>query len=144
MLKGIIFSLLAGLMIAFQSVFNARLSDQIGLWHTNALVHGSGAILAVIILILVSNNINYSKLTSVNPLFLIGGILGVIIVFSVMQGVSGLGASYSLTIVIVSQIIATFIFNYFGYFGEKIIIYSPTKIFGLIIMIIGIVIYQLR
>ncbi|MGM0410001.1 MAG: DMT family transporter [Bacillota bacterium] len=144
MIKGIFFSLLAGLMIAFQSVFNTRLSDEIGFWHTNTLVHASGALLAFLVLIFISKDINYSKITNINPIFLIGGFLGVFIVFSVMQGVSGLGASYSLTLVITAQILATFIFNYFGLFGEKIINYSASKILGLFLMIIGLIIYQLR
>ncbi|MFW5787485.1 MAG: DMT family transporter [Halanaerobiales bacterium] len=143
MIQGMIYSVVAGVMIVFQSVFNARLSERIGLWHSNAFVHGSGMLLALVILLLVKRSIDFSKLGEIPPYYLLGGVFGVIIIFSVMQGVTGLGASYAITIIVVTQILVSYFINNFGIFGEQVIKASPDKIFGLVLMIIGLIIYQL-
>lgn len=142
MVQGVIFSILAGIMVSLQGIFNTRASEHIGLWHTNVLVHGSGFVLALIILIAI-NKVTFSNIKSVKPYYLIGGILGVIIVFSIMKGITDLGASYAITILIVTQIVANALINYFGIFGEHIIHFSWTQILGLILMIVGIFLYQL-
>ncbi len=142
MLQGVIFSILAGVFIALQSIFNARLGEAAGLWPSNAFVHGSGFIFAFIILLVVGSSINISSFTTIKPYYLLGGVLGVGIIFSVMQGVTLLGASFAITIVIVTQVLLSFFVNYFGLFGEPIIAISLPRIIGLILMITGLIIYQ--
>jgi len=142
MLQGVLFSILAGIMVSLQGIFNTRASEHIGLWQINTLVHGSGLILAVIILVTFSKG-NFANIKNVNPYYLIGGFLGVIIVFSVIKGISALGASYCITILIVTQIIANALINYYGVFGEHIIYFSWTKIIGILMMIVGVLLYQL-
>lgn len=143
MVRGILFSILAGLFIALQSIFNARLGEAAGLWPSNAFVHGSGFIFASLILLLVGSNINISSFTTIKPYYLLGGVLGVGIIFSIMQSVSLLGASFAITIVIVTQVLISFFINYFGVFGEPIIAVSLPRIIGLILMISGLIIYQI-
>lgn len=142
MLYGVLFSILSGILVSLQGIFNTRASEHIGLWHTNTLVHGSGFILAFIILLAV-NKVSFANIRNVNPYYLLGGVLGVVIVFSVMKGISALGASYAITILIVTQILANALINYFGIFGEHIITFSWSQILGLFLMIAGIMLYQL-
>ncbi|ABR49250.1 protein of unknown function DUF606 [Alkaliphilus metalliredigens QYMF] len=139
---GVIFSLLAGLMITLQSIFNARLGEKLSFWHTNAFVHGSGLIVAFIIL-LFNEKLNFTPIKAVNPHYLLGGAMGVVIIFSVMKGITDLGASYAVTILIVTQIIATAVINYFGVFGEPIIVFTGIKVFGLLLIVSGLLVYQL-
>lgn len=143
MLRGIIFSILAGLLISLQGVFNSRLGEKIGFWQTNAFVHITGFILALILL-LFFGNFNFTNLKDVNFLYLIGGFIGVVIVLSVMNGITTLGASYAVTIILVTQIFVNFIINKYGIFGEAVIQYSFAQFFGLILMIIGVIIFQLN
>ncbi len=144
MLQGIFFSILAGIFIALQSIFNARLGEAAGFWNMNAFVHGSGFIFALFILLTFSRKINISAFTSIEPHYLLGGVLGVGIIFSVTQAVTLLGISIGITIVIVTQILAAFIINYYGLFEEPIITVSLPRLIGLAMMIAGLVIYQLH
>jgi len=141
MLYGMIFSVLAGVMVSMQGIFNARLSDKIGFWHTNTFVHGSGFVVAFIIMLLFEN-LNFSPLKEVQPYYLLGGAMGVVIIFSVINGISSIGASYTITLMIVTQIVFTAGINYFGYFGEPIIMLSLRKVVGLALMLSGLVLYQ--
>lgn len=46
---GVLISILAGVAMSFQGVFNTKLSEKIGLWETNTFVQGSAFIVTLII-----------------------------------------------------------------------------------------------
>ncbi|HPW41767.1 MAG TPA: DMT family transporter, partial [Bacillota bacterium] len=104
-MKGIIYAIAAGIFIAMQQVFNARLGEKAGLWETNTFVHGSGFVFSLIILMIAGNG-SFAKIGEMNRLYLLGGVLGVLIVFSAMIAVSALGATYSIAVLLVAQLIA--------------------------------------
>ncbi len=141
MITAVFYSLIAGIAISLQSIFSARLSEKIGFWEANAFVHGSGFVLAII-LALFFGKINFEVFKEVNPIYLTGGLIGVLIVFSVSKSVSGIGASYGITIMLVTQVIFALIFQTFGFFGEKVIQISPMKGLGIVLLVVGLIIFQ--
>lgn len=143
MTKGIIFSIAAGLCISLQGVFNTRLGEKLGFWETNTFVHGSGFALTLVIMLLYGTG-NFSGIGEVKKLYLLGGFLGVIIIFSVMNAISALGATYCIAILLVTQLVAATVIDSFGLFGSPVIGFSMTKLVGLAVMIAGIVIYKLK
>ena len=76
---GVIFSILAGMAMSVQGVFNTRLSEKIGLFESNLLVQG-GAFLLSIMAWLILGNGSFGELRQVNRLYLCGGVLGMILV----------------------------------------------------------------
>ena len=143
MVEGLIYSFVAGLFIVLQSVFNARLGETVGTWPSNVFVHGSGFLFALFVLMMISRQVQFENFREVPPYYLLGGVFGAIIIFSVMQGISILGVSYAITIIIVTQVVGGFIIDYFGLFGEAIATVNLSKIIGLILMIVGLIMYQL-
>lgn len=142
-MKGILFSIVAGVFISLQGVFNTRLGEKIGFWEANTIVHSSGLALTVIIL-LSTGSINFAGIGEVNKLYLLGGTLGVFVVFSVMNAISALGATFCVAILLITQLIAATIIDSFGLFGSPIMKFDITKFLGIAIMIMGIVIFKLR
>mgnify|MGYP000217447527 CR=1 FL=1 len=71
MFYGVLFSIFSGILVSLQGIFNTRASEHIGIWQTNTWVHGSGFILAFILLIAV-NKVSFSNIKNVN-LIIIGG-----------------------------------------------------------------------
>ncbi|MEK6266599.1 MAG: DMT family transporter [Clostridium sp.] len=138
---GLIFSIIAGISMSFQGVFNTRASEKIGLWETNVFVQGTGFILTLIILLIAGNG-NFKAIKEVNKLYLLGGILGAIIIFSVMQGISRLGATYSIATILVAQLLAACLIDCYGVFGAQQIKFTLYKFIGIGTMIIGIVIFE--
>lgn len=127
--------------MSLQGVFNTRTSEKIGLWETNVFVQGTGFILTLIILFMTGNN-NFKAIKEVNKLYLLGGILGAIIIFSVMQGISKLGPTYSISTILVAQLLAAGLIDSFGIFGAQQIKFTLSKFIGIGIMIVGIVIFK--
>ncbi|WP_281419348.1 DMT family transporter [Clostridium psychrophilum] len=138
---GIIFSIIAGISMSLQGVFNTRVSEKIGLWETNVFVQGTGLILTFIILLIAGNG-NFKAIKEVNKLYLLGGALGAIIIFSVMLGISNMGPTCSISIILVAQLLAAGIIDSFGMFGAQQIKFALSKFVGLGIMVVGIIVFK--
>ena len=142
-MKGILFSIAAGVFISLQGVFNTRLGEKIGFWETNTFVHASGLVFTLIMLLAAGTG-SFARLGEVNKLYMLGGVLGVLIIFSVMNAISALGATYCIAILLVTQLIAATIIDSFGLFGSPVIKFDITKLLGIAIMIAGIVVFKLK
>ncbi|TYB91343.1 MAG: DMT family transporter [Kosmotoga sp.] len=144
MITGLFFSILAGIVIAAQSVFSARLGEKVGFYGANFLIHGTGFLLAMLLLFLFGKGeLSLNSLKELNPLYATAGFIGVVIIFSIAQGVSKLGASRGVLIIVITQIILALIINVNGWFGEQQLSLTPAKGIGLVLMITGIIVYQL-
>ena len=82
---GFIYSVVAGIFMSIQGVFNTRLGEKIGLWETNTLVQGIGFIITLIIMLFAGEG-NIKNITTANKLYLLGAPLGVGITFTVKIG----------------------------------------------------------
>jgi transporter family-2 protein len=127
--------------MSLQGVFNTRVSEKIGLWETNVFVQGTGLILTLIVL-LVAGNGNLKAIKEVNKLYLLGGVLGAIIIFTVMKGISSLGPTYSIATILVAQLLAAALIDCCGMFGATQIKFALNKFIGIAIMIAGIVVFK--
>lgn len=138
---GVLLSILSGICMSLQGVFNARLSSKIGLWETNVLVQGTGLIITLVVLLIAGNG-NFKNLKSVNKLYLLGGALGVVIIFTVMEGINKLGPTYAIASILIAQLISAGIIDAFGLFDSTKINFSASKFIGVGIMILGIIIFK--
>ncbi|MGE5629828.1 MAG: DMT family transporter [Caulobacteraceae bacterium] len=142
-MRNIIFPILAGIFIALQGIFNARLGEKIGFWETNTVVHATGLTLSIIILTFAGNG-SFLRIGEVNKLYLFGGALGVMIIFSVMKGIAALGAAMTVAVLLVTQLLVATAIDVFGLFGSTPIKFDYTKLLGLIIMTVGIIVFKIR
>lgn len=140
---GIIYSIIAGVSMSFQGVFNTRLSDKIGTWGTNVLVQGIGLAITALVL-LITGDSNFKNLKNSNKLYLLGGVLGAIIIFTVMRGIKSLGPTCSIGIILVAQLTSAAIIDAFGLFDTPQVKFGITKFIGVIVMIVGILIFRCK
>ncbi|MRN52625.1 DMT family transporter [Paenibacillus monticola] len=140
-MAGIFYSLLAGIVIAIQGAMNTRLGEKVGFWLTNSFVHGSGFIVSFIIYLFIRDG-HLGQFQSVNKGYLFGGALGVLIVFSVMQGMGRLGTAYSVAFILVAQLIFALIIDSMGLFGVTKTPLQWNKLAGIGVMIGGILIFK--
>lgn len=140
---GILFSIIAGISMSIQGVFNTRLGEKIGDWETNVVVQGSGLVVTLLILLIFGNG-HFSNIKQVNKIYLLGGVFGVVIIFSVMKGISALGATYAIGTILVAQLIAAAVIDIFGIFGTNKIPFHFTQIIGIILMIVGIIVFKYK
>ncbi|SKA88854.1 transporter family-2 protein [Clostridium sp. USBA 49] len=139
---GVIFSIIAGIAMSLQGVFNTRLGEKIGTLETNVIVQASGLLLSIIVLLIWGNTGNFKNIKYANKLYLLGGALGVIIIITVMMGIKSLGPTYAISIILVAQLIGAALIDALGLFDSTKIVFATNKIIGVIIMTVGIIIFK--
>ncbi len=138
---GIICAIISGIAMSIQGVFNTRLGEKIGLWETTALVQAIALLCSLIILFLFGDG-SFSNLKTTNKFYLLGGVLGVVITYTVIKSVGNMGPTLGIGIILIAQLLSAAIIDAFGLFGSEKIKFSLNNFIGIAIMIIGIVIFK--
>ena len=138
---GAIYAIIAGLFVSVQGIFNVRLSEKVGFWLTNAIVHGSGFVLSLMIFWMMKDG-NLHKIASVNKLYLLGGCMGVVIVFTAMKSVIALNPAYAIAILLIAQLLGTLAVESLGLFGVDRTPLSANRLIGIAVMIAGVVVFK--
>lgn len=138
---GIICAIISGIAMSVQGVFNTRLGEKIGVFETTLLVQIIALITSLIVFLIWGNG-SFSNLKDANKLYLLGGILGVVITFTVIASVGSMGPSLGIGIILVSQLLTASLIDAFGLFGNEKMSLSLNHFLGIAIMIIGIIIFK--
>ena len=136
-----IFAIISGISMTLQGVLNTRLSSKIGIFETNVIVQGTALLLTLIISFFFGKG-DYRMIRDVNKFYLLGGVLGVIIIFTVMKSIDSMGATYAIAVILVAQLISAAIIDALGLFGSEKISFNLKEVFGVLIMISGIILFK--
>jgi transporter family-2 protein len=140
-MKGIIFAFLGGAFVTLQGIANTVISEDIGTWQAATITQFTGFILAFLILMFVRDG-KWQGFKQVKPLYLIGGALGAIVIFSSVTSIQRIGVTLSISTILIAQLTLTFIIDSSGWFGlEKQKMKLPQFI-GIGMMIVGVVILR--
>ena len=138
---GIIFSIIAGISMSVQGVFNTRLGEKIGIWETSVVVQSIALAIALIATFIVGDG-SFKAIKEANKLYLLGGVLGAIITFTVMHGIGSLGTTLAVAIILVAQLTAAALIDNFGLFGASCVKCGSRQFIGVVIMLIGIIVFK--
>lgn len=137
----IFFAIISGISMSIQGVLNTQLSSKIGLFETNVFVQGTALVLTLILSFFFRNG-DYRELREVNKLYLLGGVLGVIVIFTVMKSIGSMGATSAIAIILIAQLVSAALIDAFGLFNTKQVSFGLKEIFGVLIMISGIIVFK--
>ena len=127
--------------MSIQGVLNTQLSSKIGLFETSVFVQGTALVLTLILSFFFRNG-DYRELREVNKLYLLGGVLGVIVIFTVMKSIGSMGATSAIAIILIAQLVSAALIDAFGLFNTKQVSFGLKEIFGVLIMISGIIVFK--
>jgi transporter family-2 protein len=139
---GIIIALLAGLLMSVQGVFNTRVMDSSNMWATNSWVHLTAFIASISIWFFTGRENLLSVFNVSNKLYLFGGIIGAFITFTVIKSISSLGPAYATMLILLAQLLISCLIESFGLFGTEKMCFEWSKLFGVALMIVGIIIFK--
>ena len=137
----IILAIISGAAMSVQGVLNTRLNEKIGLWEATTIVQGIAFGLSLIVMFFIGKG-NMKELASINKVYLLGGVLGVIITFTIIKTVAGLGPTYGIATIFVSQLVVAALIDAFGLFGTPKLTFSLNEFIGVGVMIVGIIIFK--
>lgn len=140
-MKGLLFALLAGAFITLQGVANTRISASIGTWPAAALTQFIGFVAALIIWTLVRDG-GRRELGQVPPLYLGGGALAAIIIFTNVTAIQQVGVTMTISILLIAQLCITFLIDSMGWFGVRKQRMGWPQFMGIALMIAGVVILK--
>lgn len=141
MWMALITAALSGLLMSIQGVWNTRITEKAGIWFTNSIVHATGLLFCLIVLFFI-RDANIEGLKSVNKFYLLSGVLGAGIVYTVILSMEKLGPAYAVMTILIVQIVSAYLIELFGLFGTERVTFEWTKLIGVGVMLIGIVIFQ--
>lgn len=138
-LTGRLFALLiatvSGVTMALQGSLNAALGKVIGLLEATFVVHVVGLLLVSALLFgfgLGDGNLAYFN----KPpwYYYLGGVLGVIIVYTVVRAIPPLGVAVATTAIIVGQVFTAALVDHLGLFGLNKIPFTWHRVAGTVLM----------
>jgi bacterial/archaeal transporter family-2 protein len=140
-MRGILFAFLGGAFITLQGIANTRISEDIGTWQAATITQFTGFIMAFIILLFAREG-KWQGFKQIKPLYLFGGAFAAIVIFSNVTSIQKIGVTLSISAILISQLIITFIIDSSGWFGlEKQKMKLPQFV-GIGMMIAGVVILR--
>lgn len=141
---GIIIALISGALMSVQGVFNTGVTKQTGLWVANSFVQFTGFLICIGIWFFTERSkVSFMDLTKVSPKYLlVGGVIGAFITYTVIVSMTKLGPAKAVLLIVISQILVAYLIELFGLFGTQKAVFHLSKLLGVVISVIGIVIFQ--
>jgi len=140
---GILFSIIAGAAMSFQGVFNTRLSEDIGLWESNAFIQGTAFALSLIAMLFMAKG-NWHALTETPKIYLFGGVIGLVITVTVMLGIKNLSPTVAISTILIAQLLVAAAIDAFGWFGQEQVVFGWPKYAGTGLMIAGVLLFKFK
>jgi len=137
----LILPIIAGFAIALQAAFSGKISTKVGSLETVVLIHFFGLVVALIVY-LVRGNANFGFIKDVNLLPVIAGSMGVIIIFFLTKSFIVNGASTTITMSVIVQLIVSKTIDHFGFLGVERNPVNMYQVLALLIIISGVVLFQ--
>lgn len=138
---GFSLAILAGILISLQSVFNAKVNENVGQWLTTTRVLGIGLISSILFYIITENSINI-KVYTTNYLFYVSGLFGIGLIICIMGAIKSLGPAYTVLISLITQLVVALCIDTFGLFGMESIPLQINKLVGIGLLIVGVGIFK--
>lgn len=141
-MSGILIALISGALMSIQGVFNTEVTKQTSLWVSNSWVQFS-ALLVCLGAWLFKGRESFGMLLQVDKKYLLlGGVIGAFITLTVIMSMNQLGPAKAALLIVVAQLAVAYVIELFGLFGVEKAAFSWTKAAGLLVSVIGIVIFK--
>lgn len=139
---GIIMALLSGILMSVQGVWNTAVTEKSSVWVAAGFVQLT-AFAVCAAAWLVTGRQSVSTLFSVEPKYmLLGGVLGALITYTVIESMGALGPAKAALIIVVSQLAAAYLIELAGWFGVEKVGFEWKKLIGMALAVGGIFLFQ--
>lgn len=130
--------ILGGVCFGIQGPVNTALGKRTDVFQASLISFFGGMIISGLIAIFLGKG-DFFLLKEVKVLQCLGGIYGIINVCVTVAAIPVLGAALSFTLIMLGQILSGAVIDFFGLFGSFKTQLSISRIFGILIIIIGVI-----
>lgn len=140
---GIIIAIISGALMSIQGVFNTGVTKETSVWVSSSFVQFTALIVCLIAWFVTGRESGFSELYRIeNKYMLLGGAIGAFITFTVIKSIDMIGPAKAAMIIVVAQLIIAYIIELFGMFGIEKTEFEYRKLFGVIIIIVGLITFK--
>lgn len=141
-MMGFIIAIISGACMSVQGVFNTQVTKSSSVWVTNIFVQLTALVACVLVWIFMDRS-SLGSVFKVEPKYmLLGGVIGAVITYTVVQSMSALGPAQAVMIIVISQLLIAYFIEVLGLFGVEKVGFEWRKMIAVFITIIGIVIFK--
>ncbi len=131
-------AVLAGSLITIQSVLNSALGEKTGHLGSVLVLTLVSTFALVALIRLFPGTADLRHLPGLSQWYLyVGGILGIAILAAPIFLIPKIGATATLTGLVVGQLLLAILIDHFGAFNMQRVAIDPTKIFGVVLLGVG-------
>lgn len=139
---GFLIALLSGALMSVQGVFNTQVTKTTGMWVSNGWVQLTAFAVCVAAWFITGRD-SIATLAKVEPKYvLLGGVIGAGITWTVIKSIEMLGPAKSALLIVVAQLLVSYLIELFGLFGMDKEPFEWRKLIGMVIAAAGITIFQ--
>ena len=140
---GFVIALISGALMSIQGVFNTEVTKQSSTWTTSTFVQATGFLACLIVWLITERDQSFAILFKVTPKYLLlGGVIGAFITFTVIKSVASLGPAQSAMLIVASQSVVSYLIEVFGLFGVDKTEFTWIKLLGVVLFVMGLVIFK--
>lgn len=140
---GILIAVISGALMSVQGVFNTGVTKQTSIWLSSGFVQASALIVCIIAWFITGKESSIGALFKIeNKYMLIGGAMGAFITYTVIQSITKLGPARAAMLIVVAQLVVSYVIELFGIFGVEKVPFEFRKLIGLAIIIVGIITFK--
>ena len=140
---GYLIAVISGALMSIQGVFNTGVTRAAGIWTAAGFVQLTGFLTCVAAWFVSGRNGSPSALLQVDfKYMLLGGVIGAFITWTVVEAIGKVGPAGATMLIVIAQLGVSYLIELFGLFGMERTEFSAKKLFGILVMIIGIVLFR--
>ena len=139
---GILVALISGALMIIQGVFNTEVTKQTSLWVSTGWVQLSAFAVCVFAWLFTGRESIGALWQVENKYTLLGGVIGAFITITVIQSMGNLGPAKAAMLIVISQLAVAYVIELLGLFGVEKEPFQWRKVFGMLIAVVGIIIFK--
>lgn len=139
---GFFIAIISGALMSIQGVFNTEVTKTSGIWAAASFVQFS-ALIVCLGAWYIFERVPLTQVFRVEPKYmLLGGAIGAFITYTVVKSMAALGPARAVMLIVTAQLLVAYLIEVFGMFGTEQSGFSWRKLFGMGIMIAGIIVFK--
>ena len=140
---GMLISMLSGILMSVQGVFNTEVTKQTSVWLSASFVQLTALAVCIAAWFVTGREGQAAGLLHVQPKYmLLGGVIGAFITYTVIIGMNHLGPAQAVMLIVAAQVIAAYLIELFGWFGVEKAGFDWMKLVGTALFVAGIVLFK--
>ena len=139
---GILVALASGALMSLQGVFNTEVTKHSSIWAAAGWVQITAFLTCVALYYFTGRGEIMGMFSLERKYMLLGGVMGAFITWTVIKSMNDLGPAKATLLIVVTQILVSYLVEVFGLFGVEKVGFEWKKLIGAAIAIAGIAIFR--